>query len=104
VRDEGSAVEVVNWKARLTVMLEPPNISKGKVAGAKQAKPHSIRKCFFGGRESVPTRIFRETNIVEGLRIDGPAIIEEPTTTLVVNPNMSVTVSAHGNYLLHTHH
>ena len=104
VRDEGSAVEIVNWKARLTVMLQPPNTSKAKAAGAKQAKPHSIRKCFFGGRESVPTRIFRETNIVEGLRIDGPAIIEEPTTTLVVNPNMSVTVSAHGNYLLHTQH
>ncbi len=101
VRDEGSAVEMVNWKARLTVMLDTVDISKGKIAKVSEAKPHSIRNCFFGGNKPMPTQIFRETNIVAGLTIEGPAIIEEPTTTLVVNPGMSVSVSAHGNYLLH---
>ena len=30
----------------------------------------------------------------------GPAIIEEPTTTIVVYPGMSATISGAGNYLL----
>jgi N-methylhydantoinase A/oxoprolinase/acetone carboxylase beta subunit len=32
--------------------------------------------------------------------IDGPAIIEEPTSTLVVNPGARCTVSAGGRYVL----
>jgi len=35
------------------------------------------------------------------MRIEGPAIIEEPTTTLVVYPGMATTISGAGNYLMH---
>ena len=33
-------------------------------------------------------------------RIEGPALIREPTTTVVAYPGSTVTVSALGNYLL----
>ena len=32
--------------------------------------------------------------------IDGPAIVEEPTSTLVVNPGASARVSAGGRYIV----
>jgi N-methylhydantoinase A len=35
-----------------------------------------------------------------GTRIDGPAILREPTTTVVVYPGSSAVVTQHGNYLL----
>ena len=35
-----------------------------------------------------------------GARIEGPALIREPTTTVVAYPGSTVTVSALGNYLL----
>ena len=35
-----------------------------------------------------------------GARIEGPALIREPTTTIVAYPGSVVTVSALGNYLL----
>ena len=34
--------------------------------------------------------------------ISGPAIVEEPTTTLVDYPGMSAEISGAGNYILHT--
>jgi N-methylhydantoinase A len=36
-----------------------------------------------------------------GAQIAGPAIIEEPTTTIVVYPGLSAALSAAGNYILH---
>jgi N-methylhydantoinase A len=35
-----------------------------------------------------------------GARIAGPAIIEEPTTTIVVYPGLSAVLSPAGNYIL----
>ena len=35
-----------------------------------------------------------------GARIEGPALIREPTTTVVAYPGSTATVSALGNYLL----
>ena len=37
-----------------------------------------------------------------GMVVAGPAIIEEPTTTIVVYPGSSATVTAGRNYLLET--
>ncbi|WP_322101824.1 hydantoinase/oxoprolinase family protein [Paraburkholderia sp. J41] len=101
VRDEGSQVEVVNWKARMTVSLASTSVSSAPAASAAPKGRVDERNCFFGGVEPILTQIYKEKHIFPGLRIEGPAIIEEPTTTLVVNPGMAVSVSAHGNYLLH---
>ena len=35
-----------------------------------------------------------------GARIDGPAIVREPTTTVVVYPGSAAVVTPLGNYLL----
>jgi N-methylhydantoinase A len=37
-----------------------------------------------------------------GARIEGPAIIREPATTVVVYPGSAATVTELGNYLLET--
>ena len=46
------------------------------------------------------TPVFRGSELEPGAIITGPAIIEEPTTTIVVYPNMSATVSPSGHYIL----
>ena len=40
------------------------------------------------------------STLPRGARIEGPALIREPTTTVVAYPGSTVTVSALGNYLL----
>ncbi|MGY4238316.1 N-methylhydantoinase A [Bradyrhizobium sp. USDA 4449] len=100
VRDEGSPVEIVNWKARLVLSLPKPRSEKSP-NGRATANPSSERKCFFGADTPVLTAVYKPAALFPGAQIEGPAIIEEETTTLVVYPKMSATVSASGNYVLH---
>jgi N-methylhydantoinase A len=100
VRDEGSQVEVVNWKARLTAKISHSRPAPLSVAVGEESKPSSFRNCFFGGAAPVKTAVFKPSDIHSGNVIAGPAIVEEPTTTLVIYPGMSAQVSRFGNYLL----
>lgn len=101
VRDADSPIEVINWKARLVARLpnqaEPPR----RAAEKREARPPATRDCFFGDVTPVLTGIYKAEDIPPGSWIRGPAVVEEPTTTLVVFPGMSAEVSEAGNYLLH---
>jgi N-methylhydantoinase A len=58
------------------------------------------RQAFFGGADARKTPVFRGVELKPGASITGPAIIEEPTTTIVVYPQMSAFVSPSGHYIL----
>jgi N-methylhydantoinase A len=57
------------------------------------------RKAFFRGRY-VATPIWDGPRLVPGQAILGPAIVEEPFTTIVVYPGQRATVDAYGNYMI----
>jgi len=102
VRDEGSPVECVNWKARLVVKLAP-EVAAATPVDVVAAPPASVtRLCYFGESTPTATPIYRAAELAPGWHVAGPAIIEEPTTTLVVYPGTSATVSSTGNYILGT--
>jgi N-methylhydantoinase A len=101
VRDEGSPVEFVNWKGRVTITLFTPPPPTTLTATPYQPTPDAMRSCFFVNTGRTPTAIFRGQKLTPGARIAGPAIIEEPTTTIVVYPRLSAELSAAGNYILH---
>jgi N-methylhydantoinase A len=48
----------------------------------------------------VETPVYRGDNLLYGARVEGPAIIQEPTSTIVVFPGSRATVSRWGNYLI----
>jgi N-methylhydantoinase A len=99
VRDPGSAIEFLNWRARITIKL-PRVEPKHEAATARIGEPTSKRQCYFGGDGLMDTPVFKPADLPPGTRVRGPAIIEEPTTTLVVFPGMSAQVADSGNYLL----
>ncbi len=100
VRDEGSQVECVNWRGRLSVTLAAPPLPAEDVASAHLPAPHSRRPAYFGDGAMVEAPVFRGAALRPGAVVAGPAIIEEPTTTVVVYPGMRAGVSAAGNYVL----
>jgi N-methylhydantoinase A len=57
------------------------------------------RKAFFRGR-FVSTPIWDGPQLAAGQAILGPAIVEEPFTTIVVGPGERATVDAFGNYAI----
>ncbi|MEQ9122680.1 MAG: hydantoinase/oxoprolinase family protein, partial [Alphaproteobacteria bacterium] len=81
MRDDGSPVEVVNWKARLIVSLASPPQDSPAVTERRPDSPSLTRNCYFGTAEAVKTPIYKAEDLKPGDIVAGPAIIEEPTTT-----------------------
>jgi N-methylhydantoinase A len=101
VRDEGSAVEFVNWKGRISISLFAPPPPPDVGATPHTPAPATHRPCYFTETGRAATPIYRGATLQAGAQIAGPAIIEEPTTTIVVYPGLSAELSAAGNYILH---
>jgi N-methylhydantoinase A len=100
VRDEGSQVECVNWKGRLSILLgrsAPPFDAQTDVV---TPRPHGSRRAYFGNGAALDTPVFRGLELTPGASLSGPAVIEEPTTTVVVYPGMAARVSGSNNYIL----
>jgi len=57
------------------------------------------RKAFFGGR-LVPTPVYDGAKLGPGATIDGPALVDEPFTTVVVYPGQQARVDRFGNYTI----
>lgn len=101
VRDEGSPVEFVNWKGRISIHLFAPPPPPSVAAVPYAPTPDATRSCYFIETGRTPTAIYRGQGLKPGAAITGPAIIEEPTTTIVVYPGLKGELSAAGNYILH---
>ena len=100
VRDEASEVECVNWRGTISIQLaDSPKQVSGK-RGRSKPKRAAARPAYFGSGKERRTPVFRGLDLKPGDFIAGPAIIEEPTTTIVVYPATSAHVSPSGHYIL----
>jgi N-methylhydantoinase A len=100
VKQLGQVVECLNWKARFTGRLETQPPKRGADGLGTKAEPVERRTASFaeGGRIEVPVYLGR--SLVTGSVIEGPAIIEEPTTTIVISPGARAEVSTIGSYMV----
>jgi len=77
-------------------VVDKPGLPRtGRSSGRPRLKER--RKAFFGGK-FVMTRVFDGPRLRTGQRISGPAIIEEPFTTIVLHPRQTAMLDRHGNY------
>jgi N-methylhydantoinase A len=61
------------------------------------------RAAYFTDRGSSEVPVYEGSTLGPGSEIEGPAIIEEPTTTIVLYPQSRAQVTALGNYLIAMH-
>ena len=99
VQDIGQAVECLNWRGRLTADVNAPALEPSRDPQQVTAAPERNRPAYFSDG-LVDTPIFVGEQLGIGNLVSGPAIIEEPTTTLVVYPGSTARVSAGGRYIL----
>ena len=98
VRDETGQVECLNWRGRLTLELGAKAIA---VDGAQpDASARAATRTAYFGESTVEAPLLRGSDLAVGEAIAGPAIIEEPTTTLVVYPGSTAQLTSGGNFLL----
>jgi N-methylhydantoinase A len=70
----------------------------GALADASQAR--SGTRPAFWGDGFVDTPIYDGTRLGEGATVDGPALIEEPYTVVVLPPDATATLDGLGNYVI----
>jgi N-methylhydantoinase A len=105
IRDN-TYVECVYWRIKAFAQTEMDAIipEKELAIGSKKdimSKCHNKRKIFFKKyNKMVETPIFSGADLVYGDVIIGPAIIEEPTTTVVILPDYKANVTVYNNYLI----
>lgn len=93
-------IECIHWRLAVTGSRPVP---EGKVNGEARGemKPTGHRMAFMASiNAEVNTSVYSGDALVAGDSITGPAIVEFPTTTVVVSPEDQLTVQADGSSLL----
>ena len=98
VKEPDGPIECINWNGRITASLARPRQQCAELNGSLLSSPDRTTTAYFGRPRETP--VFLGDSLEAGMAIDGPAIIEEPTTTIVVDERSRCTVTATGNYLL----
>jgi N-methylhydantoinase A len=87
----GSPTEIVNLRARSRGWIGKPELTHAAGSATPDDALKGTRSAWFG-REEFETRIYDALSLGSGSRIDGPAIFEQPTTTIVVPPEFRLQV------------
>ena len=99
VNDPSQHIECLVWKLRVAAVLEKPQFALNS-SDTADATPVRRRPVLFAQVDVSETPIFEGSQLQGGATISGPAIILEPTTTVVVDPGATVVVAANGDYII----
>jgi N-methylhydantoinase A len=101
VAETTQEVEFIQWKGRITGELDRPALNPAAPRGAAP-RPVPARSApgYFPSTGTVSMPMYRGESLVPGDRIEGPALIVEPTTTLVLYPGSGATVTSFNNYMV----
>lgn len=99
VDDPTSPIEFLNWTGRVSVRL-PQHAPLRGATDAPATAPSGTRTALFDEHAALATAVYRGDRIRVGDAIDGPAIVEEETTTLVLPPGARAQLTPAGSYLV----
>lgn len=94
------AIEFLTFRLKATAPKAPFSLRQiGKGSSDSSSAIKRRRQCIFGGQQ-LDTPVYDGTKLLAGNIINGPAIIEEPTTTVVIPPAFRCEVDGSKNYIL----
>jgi N-methylhydantoinase A len=97
--DPHGEIEFVNWRALVACDLRRQPLGRIAAANGKGASSSGRRKAWFAGRASeVPVHEFEA--LTADRRHDGPAIVETPFTTIVMDPGTSFWLDRSGGLIV----
>jgi N-methylhydantoinase A len=102
-REPGQYVEFTHWRVTASGLMPKLAASEQKSFMEEDASKglKGERKAYFKESTSfLDTCIYDGGALSPGNEIEGPAIVEEPGTTLVIPPKWKVSVTVRGDYLL----
>ncbi|MEQ8347336.1 MAG: hydantoinase/oxoprolinase family protein [Sneathiellaceae bacterium] len=93
-------VEVTSLRVVATGIL-PDAVQRQPAPSGGPPVPAEHRDCYLGEGGWQQVRVYAGAALEPGHRLDGPLIVEEQTTTIVVGPADILEVDRFGNYLIH---
>jgi len=102
IKEPEQYIECVHWRVRAIGEVAKPAIKELSYGGKDpSAALKGKRSAYFGELGGlVETLVYDGAKLMYGNRIEAPAIIEEPTTTIVILPGGRATVTKFGSYLV----
>jgi N-methylhydantoinase A len=102
VDEPGQYLECLVWKARATAELAKPSVAGRPIAADADGAPVATAPAYFRETGALDVPRFDGARLPRGAVLDGPAVIREPTTTIVLPPGARATVTESGNYMITT--
>lgn len=100
-------IECVSWRVKAIgkhereAKLPEAKLPTNRDLAYEEGKSSSFRKIYFKEYDDLKmTPVFPGSRLIYGDIVHGPAIIEEPTTTIVVLPGYCAKVTQHNSYCL----
>ena len=101
VSEGDQEIEFIQWKARVTGELDRPPLTPLAVkATTLTPAPERHGKAYFEATGIIDIPRYRGVTLTPGMRVQGPALIVEPITTLVLYPGSVATVTPFNNYMV----
>jgi N-methylhydantoinase A len=97
---EGEEIELVAFHVTVTGRRSAPRLIVREQS--ESGNEANSRLVHFRGSGHLATAIYRRYALAAGTRLDGPCILEEPGSTTLVEPGMSVEVLPDGQLLIET--
>ena len=89
------------WRVLAIGKTEREAVFSTKKKEDSAVEPKNKRMAYFrGSRKMIETPVYKGADLKCGHVVKGPAIIEEPTTTIVVLEDFQAEVTEHGNYYI----
>ena len=85
IEDRESEVELITWRARVSCSLRKGDLGS-LVAGSGSRVGAERRSIFFEDGGALDARIYHVEDLEANGAVPGPAIIESPFTTVIINP------------------
>ena len=99
VREPGQRIEMSQWKGRVVVDTAKPPAATARADAPAEDVP-ARRVAFFPELGEVEIPVHLGARLAPGASAEGPALVIEPETTIVVYPGWTAHVSELGNYRL----
>ena len=99
VSDPSSPVEVVAWRLRARCGLRTVR-TDGGTDNRRKSGERTTRLAYFAGHGELETPVHPLSRLVVGGHVAGPALIESPVTTVVVDPPATAELLPTGSLLL----
>jgi N-methylhydantoinase A len=95
---ESEAVEIVNFQVTAIGAIPKPQFSAKTTPAAVQPPiPHEMRAAYFNATDAIQVPVFRRSTLAAATVIDGPAVIEEKTSTTVLYPGQCAEIDGYLN-------